>query len=270
MKKQKLFVEKYYTIKGEKERNTMEKLTTRKFIIEYEKTIKFSAFSEETQYFEGNILLNCKIYYLNGNSAIYGTIDNITITKEGYIICEKKCDSIIILLSEKDNNIIEIKNVKELKIRKSYILIEKKDEMQAIDKKGNIIFSFDGSFCWGRKETIFICNENWIITKKEKYGYRLYDCINGGIFDIKEDSIRILNNNKYGIYNQKENLVKVINQSKMGVYAINAGKEEKEIFKEIIPVEYRKIENEHEYIMAQKETGEIVYYDYDGKVLKTV
>ena len=166
----------------------------------------------------------------------------------------------------------ELEGTIDIKARKNYFIVEEKgNKIRIIDQKGNDIFTFEGSFCWNPKETVLICNDNWVITKKNEYGYYyLYDCINKTIVEIKNNKVRPLKDNAYGIYSENDNFVKVFNKKYVGVYEIQVEKGKNEALKELIPVEYQKIETFSKYIMAQKETGEIAYYDYDGKVLMMV
>lgn len=246
----------------------MEKLTTKKFLIEYKEHTRYSMFSEEFQYFMGNILLNARVYYQNGKNVLNLTFDEVTITRDGYVICKIIESGLIVIFSEEDE-IIKLEGVKDIKSRKNYFLVEERNGMiRVIDKKyGNDIFYFQGSFCWGRKETVILCNTNWFLTKGEEVGYYLYDCINKRILDIKVDKIRSLNTNKFGVCDEKNNLIKVFTGDKIGVYDIQIEKGKKEVIKKLIPIEYQKIEPCNGYILAQKSTEEIDYYNYDGVIL---
>ena len=81
----------------------------------------------------------------------------------------------------------ELEGTIDIKARKNYFIVEEKgNKIRIIDQKGNDIFTFEGSFCWNPKETVLICNDNWVITKKNEYGYYyLYDCINKTIVEIR-------------------------------------------------------------------------------------
>ena len=212
----------------------MEKLTTKKFLIEYKEHTRYSMFSEEIQYFMGNILLNARVYYQNGKNVLNLTFDEVTITRDGYVICKIIESGLIVIFSEEDE-IIKLEGVRDIKY-------------------GNDIFYFQGSFCWGRKETVILCNTNWFLTKGEEVGYYLYDCINKRILDIKVDKIRSLNTNKFGVCDEKNNLIKVFTGDKIGVYDIQIEKGKKEVIKKLIPIEYQKIEPCNGYILAQKST----------------
>ena len=162
----------------------MKKITTTKFLIKYKEKGIYSVFSREPYRLKDNILRDCYIYYRKGNKVFDNIFDEIEI-RDKYVICGNRDKNLIIILFEDEDTIIKITDARYIDAQKNYFIVETKiGFIRVFDKKGCDIFSFEGSFCFGKKETVFVCNNKYIVTQDKKCQYHLYDCLNKKSYDI--------------------------------------------------------------------------------------